>query len=85
SRLTADTALAANAWLGFLLLGGSAFIIATELRKHAGDDDCLPEVAGIGLLLAAVALLAACWSEAVLRTAGGTLANWMVAGALFTA
>lgn len=83
--LTADTALAAKLWMGFLLLGASAFIIATDLRKHAGDDDCLPEVAGVGLLLAAVALLGACWSEAVLRTAGGALANWMVTGALFTA
>jgi len=85
SGLTADTALTANVWLGFLPLGGSAFIIATDLRKHAGGDDCVPEVAGIGLLLAAIALLGACWSEAVLRTAGGTLANWMVADALFTA
>lgn len=83
--LTAQTALAANLWLGFLLLGASAFIIATDLRKHAGEDDCLPEIASVGLLLAAVALLGACWSEAVLRTAGGTLANWMVAGALFGA
>lgn len=63
----------------------SAFIIATDLRKHAGDDDCMPELASVGLLLAAIALLGACWSEAILRTAGGTLANWMVAGALFSA
>ena len=85
SGLTADTALAAKLWMGFLLLGASAFIIATDLRKHAGDDDCLPAVAGVGLMLAAVALLGACWSEAVLRTAGGALANWMVTGALSTA
>lgn len=85
SGLTADAALAANLWLGFLLLGSSAFIIATDLRKHAGDDDCMPELASVGLLLAAIALLGACWSEAILRTAGGTLANWMVAGALFSA
>ncbi|WP_229494030.1 DUF2339 domain-containing protein [Massilia arenae] len=63
----------------------SAFIVATDLRKHAGDDDSLLELAGVGLLLAAIALLGACWSEAILRTAGGTLANWMVVGALLSA
>ena len=85
TKLDAQTALAANLWLGFLLLGGSAFIIATSLRKHAGNDDCLPELASVGMLLAAVALLGACWSEAVVHTVGGTLANWLVVGALFTA
>ncbi len=85
TKLDADTALAANLWLGFLLLGGSAFIIAANLRKHGGDEDCLPELASVGLLLAAVALLGACWSEAIVRTAGGALANWLVVGALFTA
>lgn len=85
SGLTADAALAANLWLGFVLLGVSAFIVATDLRKHAGNDGSLPELAGVGLLLAAIALLGACWSEAILRTAGGTLANWMVVGALLSA
>ncbi|MGF6276422.1 putative membrane protein [Massilia sp. UYP11] len=85
SKLDVDTALAANLWLGFLLLGCSAFLIAANLRKHAGKDDSLPELASVGLLLAAVALLGACWSEAVFRADGSTLANWMVAGALFTA
>ena len=85
SRLTADTALAANVWLGCLLLGGSAFLIASTLRRHASTDDSLPELAGVGLLLATVALLAGCWSEAVLRTSGSILANWMMASALFAA
>lgn len=85
TKLDADSALATNVWLGFVLLGGSAFMIASSLRKHAGDNDCLPELSSVGLLLAAAALLGACWSEAVVRTAGGTLANWLVVGALFTA
>jgi uncharacterized membrane protein len=85
SKLDVDTASAANLWLGLLLLGCSAFLVAANLRKHASNDDCLPELASVGLLLAALALLGACWSEAVFRADGSVLANWMVVGALSTA
>lgn len=85
SRRDASPVLAENFWLGFLLLSGSAFLIAANLRRHARSDDGLSELASLGLLLAAVALLGACWSEAIVRTAGSALANWMVAGSLLTA
>jgi len=85
TRLDLDAALAARLWLGFLLLAGSAFVIAACLRPHAKEDNGFAEVAGLGLVLAAIALLAACWSEPFLRTFGSTLANWMVVGALLAA
>jgi uncharacterized membrane protein len=84
SRLDRDGALAAHIWLGFLLLAGSAYAIAVVMRKPGGDEQDLSPLADTALGLAAAWLLAGCWTEAALRLSGGALANWLVAGAMFT-
>jgi uncharacterized membrane protein len=78
-------ALASNLWLGFLLLAGSAFAIAVGLRRHAGGEaPVVSTLAGWGLAIAAIWLLAGWWTEAILRTSGSVLANWLAGGAVLT-
>jgi len=78
-------AASAHLWLGCLLLAASGFAVALSLRKHASEGDGLIMLAESFLTLSAIWLLAACWTEPIVRTGGGALANWLVAGALFTA
>ena len=85
TALTLQTALSAHLWLGCLLLAASAFAIALTLRKNPKGGDALTFLAEVSLTLSAIWLLAGCWTEAILHTSGGTLANWMVASALLTA
>lgn len=85
ASLDPDAARSANLWLGFLLLAASAFAISVRLRKQVDEAAPLPEIAGVGLTVAAAWLLAGGWTEAILRYDGDTLANWLVISALFTA
>jgi uncharacterized membrane protein len=84
--LDKTTAAASNLWLGFLMLAGSAFAMATDFRRHAGDERRLLSTLATSLLaVAAIWLLAGSWTEALLRTSGTLLANLLTAAAVFTA
>jgi uncharacterized membrane protein len=79
-------AVESNLWLGFLLLAGSAFVMASDFRRHAGAGR--PAFAALATwLLAAAALwlLAGSWTEAILRTSGTLLANLLAVSAVVTA
>jgi uncharacterized membrane protein len=83
-----DRAAAAesNLWLGFLLLAGSAFVMATDFRRHSREQR--PAFATLGTwLLAAAALwlLAGSWVEAIVRTSGILLADLLAVTAVVTA
>jgi uncharacterized membrane protein len=83
-----DRAAAAesNLWLGFLLLAGSAFVMATDFRRHGAGQR--PAFATLGTwLLAAAALwlLAGSWVEAIVRTRGILLADLLAVTAVVTA
>lgn len=84
-RLDPAAALSSNLWLGFVVLAFSAFVLATGLRRHAGGEaPVVSKLAGVFLAIAAVWLLGGWWTEAILRTSGGLLANWLVGGAVLT-
>ncbi|NHZ42638.1 DUF2339 domain-containing protein [Massilia aquatica] len=74
----------ANLWLGFLLLTGTAFLMATNFRSREADiPSPLPRwLGGAFLTVAAIWLVAGAWTEAVLRTSGATQASLMAASAL---
>ncbi|RSZ60824.1 DUF2339 domain-containing protein [Massilia atriviolacea] len=74
----------ANLWLGFLLLTGTAFLMATNFRARAADlPSPLPAwLAGAFLTVAAIWLVAGAWTEAILRTDGGVLTSLLAASAL---
>ncbi|HEX8610589.1 MAG TPA: DUF2339 domain-containing protein [Telluria sp.] len=80
----AADAASANLWLGFLLLTGTAFLMATNFRSRAADlPSSLPQwLAGAFLTVAAMWLVAGAWTEAVLRTSGSTQASLLAASAL---
>ena len=83
--LDVDAALNSNLWLGFVLLAGSAFAMAAGLRRYAGTEaPIVGQLANWCLAIAAIWLLAGSWTEAIIRTSGSTLANWLVAGAVLT-
>jgi uncharacterized membrane protein len=81
---SAADAAGANLWLGFLLLTGTAFLMASSFRARAGDLPApLPRwLDGAFLTIAALWLVAGAWTEAVLRTSGSTQASLMAASAL---
>ncbi|MBD8530404.1 DUF2339 domain-containing protein [Massilia sp. CFBP 13647] len=84
--LDTDTARDANLGLGFLLLAGSAFVMAHNFHQHAdAAHPALARIANWSITIAALWLLAGTWSQAILHTSGGTLANLLAAGALLTA
>jgi len=84
-RLDPAAALSSNLWLGFVVLAFSAFVLATGLRRHAGGEaPVVSKLAGVFLAIAAVWLLGGWWTEAILRTRGSLLANWLVGGAVLT-
>ncbi|NHZ93058.1 DUF2339 domain-containing protein [Massilia sp. CCM 8733] len=74
----------ANLWLGFLLLTGTAFLMAANFRSREADlPTPLPRgLAGAFLIVAAIWLVAGAWTEAVLRTSGGAQTTLMAASAL---
>ncbi len=85
SVLDAGAALASHLWLGFAVLAGSAFAVAAALRRHAGGEaPVVSTLANWALAVAAVWLIAGWWTEAILRTSGSVLANWLVSGAVLT-
>ncbi|MFB9243457.1 DUF2339 domain-containing protein [Massilia antarctica] len=76
----------ANLWLGFLLLTGTAFLMASNFRSRDGDlPTPLPAwLAGAFLTVAALWLVGGAWTEAMLRTSDGTLAALLASSALAT-
>jgi len=86
SGLDRSAAAASNLWLGFLLLAGGAFVMASDFRRHAREERPLfALLATCMLATAAIWLLAGSWTEAFLRTSGSLLANLLAAAAVFTA
>jgi uncharacterized membrane protein len=84
--LDAAAARDSNLWLGFLLLAGSAFAMASGLRRYAADEaPVVARLANACLAIAAVWLLGGWWAEAILRTSGSLLANLLASGAVLTA
>lgn len=76
----------AHLWLGFVLLGGSAFAVAAGLRRYAVNEGVVARrLADWCLAIAALWLLAGWWTEAMVRTSGGVLANWLAGGAVLVA
>lgn len=81
--LDAGAALASHLWLGFAVLAGSAFAMAAALRRHAGGEaPVVSTLANWALAIAAVWLVAGWWTEAIIRTSGSVLANWLASGAI---
>ncbi len=86
SGLDPAAAARSNLWLGFLLLAGSALGMARNFRTYANESHPrLGTIANCCITIAAIWLFAGCWTEAILRTSGSTLANCLVAGAVLTA
>ncbi len=82
SGLDLASALVGNLWLGFLVLGLTAALVAVVLRRHA--DEVPP---GLGLAtgfisVAVVWLLAGAWVEVWLRTEGANRNTLLVLSAL---
>lgn len=90
SHIQSGRAVHENLWLGFLLLAGSAFLMAWQFRSNAQNaehEDKFTRGAGgvLATLLLAVAsiwLMAGAWTEIFLRTDGVMLANLLVISAL---
>jgi uncharacterized membrane protein len=86
SGLDRPAAAASNLWLGFLLLAGGAFVMASDFRRHAQTERPLFAMLATWLLAtAAIWLLAGSWTEAFLRADGSLLANLLAASAVSTA
>ncbi|MES2127847.1 MAG: DUF2339 domain-containing protein [Pseudomonadota bacterium] len=79
SGLDPEQALHSNLWLGFLLLAGAAFLMATQFRKHQQGTSLL---ASVFLGFATIWLVAGAWTEIFLRTAGTQQANLLVLSAI---
>lgn len=81
---SAAEAAHANLWLGFLLLTGTAFLMATNLRGHR---DNLPKplpawAAGVFLTVAALWLVAGAWTEILVRANGSNMVNLLAVSAI---
>lgn len=82
-----------NLWLGFLLLAGTAFFMATRFRSQSShpreEGDNLPlvfsPIATVFLALASIWFVAGAWTEIFMRTKGATQASLLVVSALITA
>ena len=81
---SAAAAAGANLWLGFLLLAGTAFLMARNLRARQGDlPSPLPDwAAGAFLAVATAWLFGGAWTEIVLRTDDSAMVNLLAASAL---
>ena len=88
SGLNEQAAQQSNLWLGFLILAGTAFFMATSFRAQKdadGGKHAFPRAATWFLGLAAVWFMAGAWIEIVLRNNGAGMANMLVASGLATA
>ncbi len=88
SGLDEQAAKQSNLWLGFLILAGTAFFMATSFRAQKDDngtDHAFPRAGTWFLGLAAVFFMAGAWIEIVLRQSGTAMANMLVASGLATA
>ncbi len=87
SGLDTSAALGSNLWLGFLLLGASAFFMATNFRAQRDDGAThrFGWLAGAFLVGASIWLVLGAWVEIVLRTHGVDRSNLLVASALVAA
>ena len=87
SGLDPQAAKQSNLWLGFLILAGTAFFMATSFRAQKEDDGkeaAFPRAATLFLGVAAVWFMAGAWIEIVLRNSGTAMANLLVASGLAT-
>ncbi|HQZ71930.1 MAG: DUF2339 domain-containing protein [Anaerolineae bacterium] len=82
-ELDSAEAMHSNLWLGFVLLSGTAFFMATRFRAQAGDDEAL--LASGFLVVASIWIVSGAWTEVWLRTEGTVMANLLVASALAVA
>ena len=88
SGLDEQAAKQSNLWLGFLILAGTAFFMATTFRAQKNDtgaEHAFPRAALWFLGLAAVWFMAGAWTEIILRQSGTAMANMLVASGLATA
>ena len=88
SGLDEQAAQQSNLWLGFLILAGTAFFMATSFRAQKdadGGEHAFPRAAIWFLGLAALWFMAGAWVEIVLRNSGTNMANMLVASGLATA
>ncbi len=81
------SALQSNLWLGFLLLAGTAFLMAINFRKQSGAKHPVDfaRFATLFLAFAAIWMLAGAWTEIALRTAGALQANLLASSGLLVA
>ena len=88
SGLDQQAARQSNLWLGFLILAGTAFFMATTFRAQKdenGTDHAFPRAAALFLGLAAAWFMAGAWTEIILHQRGTAMANMLVASGLATA
>jgi uncharacterized membrane protein len=88
SGLNAQAAKQSNLWLGFLILAGTGFFMATTFRAQkddSGEQHAFPRAATAFLGLAAIWFMAGAWTEIILRNSGVQMANMLVASGLATA
>ena len=88
SGLDEGAAKQSNLWLGFLILAGTAFFMATSFRAQKTEDGSAHAYPAAGtwfLGCAAVFLMAGAWTEIVLCISGAAMANLLVVSGLATA
>jgi uncharacterized membrane protein len=88
SGLDKQAAQQSNLWLGFLILAGTAFFMATSFRAQKdadGKEQEFPRAGTWFLGFAAVFFMAGAWTEIILRQNGTAMANMLVASGLATA
>lgn len=87
SGLDQQAAKQSNLWLGFLILAGTAFFMATTFRAQKdenGTDHAFPRAAAWFLGLATAWFMAGAWTEIILHQRGTAMANMLVASGLAT-
>lgn len=82
-----QSARESNIWLGFLLLAGTAFFMATTFRAQKDDEanEQFPRMGAFFLAGAAIWLMAGAWAEIMLRHAEGAMTNLLAASGLAVA
>jgi uncharacterized membrane protein len=98
SSIQRHTTAQTNLWLGFLLLSGTAFLVATSFRSHAQKDapdepdesnkrgnPAFEPFATLFLAGASIWLLAGAWVEIFKHTSGSTQASLIVFSGLLIA
>ena len=88
SGLDQAAAKQSNLWLGFLILAGTAFFMATSFRAQKdadGEQHAYPRAAAWFLAFATLWFVGGAWTEIVMRNSGTAMANMLVASGLATA